>query len=621
MINHFYSNLSEKDVQFYEVWNGATDNSTSHHLITDLFSVRSERYFDLAAAEHGDELITYGELERNSNQFARLLKAKHGIKAEDRIGLFLRPSLNLPIALLSVLKSSAAFVPLDPNYPADRLMFMITDANLSVILTTSDLMSRLPCVECSVLAVDTLGFEAEKYSTDRIEEELLRSSLAYVIYTSGSTGHPKGVMVEHKGIANMAIGEANSYRIGLGDRVLQYASINFDASVCEFFMAWVSGATVCLIDNEDRTAGQTLNNLLREKKINAAVLTPTVLAVTSSDNLPDLRTIGSAGESCFPSLIEKWGNGRHFVNAFGPTENTVVATAAAKEDCYPSITIGKPIPNVRVYTLNKDNQQVGVGQIGEIAMAGIQVARGYHNQPELTAERFVKDPEGESASAKLYKSGDFGRITARGNLEYLGRRDDQIKLRGMRIELGEIEAAINSFANVSQSSVLLVKTPSGDQRLVAYFCGDITAGELRANLAELLPPHMIPAYFERLTSLPITPNGKVDKKLLEKNVLTKKSVPSGPVPETFVEIELAKLWIKLLETDAISTSDNFFELGGYSLLAMQLTECIIDQLGVRPDIKLLTLGTFKEVAKNCEVLIKQREKSWLYRLRKCLRLA
>ena len=620
MSGYFYSNLSEEEVQFYERWNVRTDESTLNQIITDLFSDQSERYFDLAAVEYDGKQWTYGELERGSNQLARLLKDKHRVEAEDRIGFYLSPSLNLPLAMLGVLKSSAAFVPLDPNYPLDRLTYMINDADLSMILTTSDLVDSLPPNECSILVIDTLGPEVEKYSADRIEDKLRPSSLAYVIYTSGSTGRPKGVMVEHRGIANMAISEAASYRVGHGDRVLQYASINFDASVCDFFMTWVSGAVLCLIDNEERTTGRTLNNLLREKRINVVVLTPTVLGATSSENLPDLRTIGSAGESCSVGVIEKWGCERHFVNAFGPTENTVVATAAEKQDCYPSITVGKPMPNVRVYTLDENNKQVGIGQVGEIAVAGIQVARGYHNQPELTAERFIKDPLGGDETAQLYKSGDYGRITTEGNLEYVGRRDDQVKLRGMRIELGEIESVVNGLEYVTQSSVLLVDTSSGDQKLVAYFCGDITAGELREKSAGLLPVHMIPNHFERLESLPTTPNGKVDKKLLEQYVLTAASPTSGPVPETPVEIELSKLWIKLLDIESVSTSDNFFEIGGSSLLAMQLIELIIEEMGVQPDIKLLTLGTFREVAKNCAELAEKREKSWWRRLRKRLRL-
>lgn len=617
----FYSNLSEEEIKFYENWNDNTDSTILKGLITEVISAQAENTPNLPAIEHDNQQLTYSELDNRSNQFARYLIEQYASKEEERIGIFLNPSLNLPLCMLSVLKSSAAFVPLDPNYPADRLDYMIDDANLSIILTTSDLLNNLPSTKCTIIQIDKIQSLVEKYSAEREPIQLNPSSLAYVIYTSGSTGRPKGVMVEHKGIANMAMGSTQIYQISLGSRVMQFASINFDGSICEIFSTFAVGGVLCLINNKDRNAGKALNSLLNKKKINTVVLTPSVLSATPNTNLPDLRSVGSAGESCTRDIIKKWGEGRHFINAFGPTENTVFATAATKTDCTPTITIGKPMPNVRIYTIDENNKQVGIGEVGEIAMAGIQVARGYHNQPELTAERFIQDPLSDTPSARLYKSGDFGRIKADGNLEYIGRKDDQVKLRGQRIELGEIENIINQLSSITQSAVVLATTVSGDKRIVAYVCGNTNAGKLREYIASLLPVHMIPNHFVFVDLLPMTPNDKVDKKQLQETPLPQSNEAVGPNAKTPSEVEIANIWATVLEVDNISTIDNFFELGGSSLLAVETVEKINEKIGIEPDLKLITLGSLKEIAYHCDQLIEKRNTSWIFRLRKILGLA
>lgn len=621
MQKSFYSNLSQDDIKFYENWNSNTDDQLLHRLITDVFHERAKSDPERSAIEYKDQSLSYAELDASSNRFASYLKATHNIGKEQRIGLFLSPSLNLPLSILSVLKASAAFVPLDPNYPVDRLEYMIEDAGLSLIITTSNLMGKLPSTDCNVVQIDLVQESIDSCSKDDIGDEIEASSLAYVIYTSGSTGRPKGVMVEHKGIVNMAISESRSYQVGLGDRVMQFASMNFDGAICEVFMTLAAGGVLCLIDNEQRNAGTALNELLRSKKINAVVLTPSVLSATPATNLPDLKSIGSAGESCTPDIIEKWGKGRHFTNSFGPTENTVVATAAEKEDCIDKVTIGKPLPNVRVYTIDDDNKQVAVGEVGEIAMAGIQVARGYHNQPDLTAERFIQDPLSDDPADKLYKSGDFGRVNSSGCLEYIGRKDDQVKLRGQRIELGEIENVINKMPAVTLCAVVLVTTPSGDKRIVAYVCGEVEQAKLREHISSLLPVHMMPNHFMFVDSLPMTPNDKVDKKQLQLNTSLEPQQAKGPLPSTETEIKIAEIWKNILEVNSISKIDNFFELGGSSLLAAQSVEKINEKLGVEPDLKVLTLGTLQEVSQYCDEAFEVRNNSFIYKLRKILGLA
>lgn len=618
MNNSFYSNLSDEDISFYENWNSNSNESYLKRLMIEVFIDRVKSDPDRTAVEYCEQQLTYAELDDKSNQFARYLKDNHNTSEEKRIGIFLNPSFNLPLSILSILKSSAAFVPLDPNYPVDRLEYMIEDANLSIIVTTSDLLDNLPNTICTIVKIDQLQAEIDSCSTDTMGANLSASSLAYVIYTSGSTGRPKGVMVEHKGIANMALTEAESYQVKAGSRVMQFASINFDGSICEFFMTWAAGGVLCLIDNEERNAGRALNLLLNLKKINVVVLTPSVLSATPNTNLPELKSIGSAGESCTPDIIEKWGKDRHFTNSFGPTENTVVATAAQKEDCQDIITIGKPLANVRVYTLDEDNKQVTIGEVGEIAMAGIQVARGYHNQAELTAERFIQDPLSEDASAKLYKSGDFGRINSAGCLEYIGRKDDQVKLRGQRIELGEIENVINKMPEVTQSAVVVVTTPSGDKRIVAHVCGSVNSSNLREHISSLLPVHMMPNHFMLVDSLPMTPNDKVDKKKLQLNSNIESSEQTGPPPNSITEVKIADVWKTTLEINNISIIDNFFELGGSSLLAVQSIELLNESLGIEPDLKTITLGTLKEVAEHCDELLEKRNNSWIYKLRKVL---
>ncbi len=571
---------------------GRRERNYPEERVTELIAGIAQLYPDTVAASlFGGESLTYRELESRSNQLAHELIAR-GLERETIVGLCLPPGTEYAVSCLAVLKAGCAFLPLDPGYPSDRLQYMVADSNAALVISRSDVAgSLLSNAEESdvLLLLDKASARLDAHSSASPDLELSPSDLAYLIYTSGSTGKPKGVLLEHRGLTNMAFAQAEQYRIEPGMRVLNFASFNFDAAVCDLFMTWVSGGTVCFAALDDKAPGARLEQLLRDDSINACVLTPSVMAVTACENLPALATIGSAGEACTPDVLQRWAPGRHFVNAYGPTECTVGATAATAEECARSVTIGRPAGNVEVLIVDSKGQLVPIGVTGEIALAGVQLARGYHARPDVTAEKFPDHPLRQRQ--RIYRTGDLARYRGDGCLEYLGRSDDQVKVRGIRVELGEIEACIARANGVRGVAVSLFDPDGGNARLVAYYSGsdDLDATLLRDFARKELPQVMVPSFWMQLPELPMTVNGKIDRAKLPypgiDHLVTGRRTYVAPAGD--MEESLAALWCELVQVERVGRDDSFFDVGGHSLLATQLAARIESDLGVRVTLRQL----------------------------------
>lgn len=574
--------------------------------------------FEQQAAAHpkslavvcGRRRLTYGELDRRANQLARLLRAR-GVSRGDCVGLFLPRSAEVYIALLAILKAGAAYVPLDPDYPAERVQFILSDCCARVVVTTSDLAPKIlttksPLHEgeragdlrraewaagaslCPVICFDEMAAELRCFSEDELplgESDSNSGDLCYIIYTSGTTGQPKGVEIEHRSVCHLVRTEAHIFQIQATDRVCQGFSIAFDASVEEIWLAFFAGATLVVATEELVRGGPALSRALAEDGVTVLSCVPTLLAMTEGD-IPSLRLLILGGEVCPPDLVKRWWRpGRRVVNTYGPTEATVVATYS---ECHPAkpVTIGRPLDGYTVAILDEDLRPVSEGSAGELCLAGIGLARGYLGRPELTAERFVTiqmavQPPGPATNqppevARLYRTGDLARWTPSGELEYLGRSDGQVKIRGFRVELSEIESVLLERPEVQAAAVTLREDTPGLQQLVAYIVPRGTNAldftNIPAALRARLPHYMVPVLFETVPRLPTLPSGKVDRKRLPAPRVCPEGIPREIVPPTSdTERQLANVWERLFSRAQLSVTDDFFlDLGGHSLLAARL---------------------------------------------------
>ncbi|GIG90332.1 amino acid adenylation domain-containing protein [Plantactinospora endophytica] len=537
-----------------------------------LFEQRVRTTPDAVAVVDDDESVTFAELNRRANRWAHRLLAQ-GIGPEQVVAVAARRGVHLPTALLAVAKAGAAYLPLDPAYPADRLAALLADAAPACLLSTTAVAAELAVpAGLPVLAMDAVDVEPapEHDPTDADRSApLTTAQAAYRIYTSGSTGRPKGVVVSHHGLAALVAGQARVFRVRPGDRVLQFAALGFDATVSEFWVTLVSGATLVLTATDRMLPGQPLAELIADRGVTSVTLPPTALAAMPPDALPPGGTLVVAGEACPPALVSRWAPDRRMINAYGPTENTVCATMSDPLPDGELPPIGRPIDGTRVYLLDQRLALTPLEGIGELYLAGDGLARGYAGRPGLTAERFVADPYGPPG-ARMYRTGDRARRRSDGNLEYLGRTDTQVKIRGFRIEPGEIEAALGEHPAVAQAIVVAGADHEGQPRLVGYVVlrsgGD--APDLRAYLADRLPDHMVPAAVVVLPAMPITPNGKVDTRALPDPELD--GAAGGRPPRNPREEILCEIFAELLGVARVGIDDNFFDLGGHSLLATKL---------------------------------------------------
>ncbi|MFH8369395.1 non-ribosomal peptide synthase/polyketide synthase [Streptomyces sp. NPDC018031] len=543
--------------------------------LPELFRLQAARTPDAVALVDGDRQLTYAEVDRAANRLAHRLIGR-GAGPEHVVAVALPRGAETVVAQLAVAKAGAAFLPVDPAYPPQRREFMVRDARALLVLDDP----------ADVRGAD--GPDTAPTDKDRTAP-LTADHPAYVIYTSGSTGAPKGVVVTHRGLAGFAAAAADRYAVGPGDRVLQFASPSFDASVLELCASLLTGATL-VAGEEGPLVGERLAQVLAEHRISHALIPPAALATLppeSAGALPDLRTLIVGAEACPADLVELWAPGRRMINSYGPTEATVVATWTGPLAPHPAAPpIGRPAGATRVYVLDSALRPVPPGVTGELYVAGPGVARGYLNRPGLTAARFLPDPfapapTGPDRERRMYRTGDLARWDADGELRYAGRVDDQIKLRGFRIEPGEIESALRRSPRV-RDAVVVVRAggPNGEAadgpgRLVAYVvpaegtADGLPLPELREHAAGLLPPHMVPSLFVPLARLPLTPNGKTDRRALPDPGPVR---PAGPrtAPRTDTERRIARIWADVLGVDEVGADDNFFHLGGDSILSMQV---------------------------------------------------
>jgi amino acid adenylation domain-containing protein len=589
--------------QLLVAWNDTAADYPQGLCIHQLFESQVELTPDATAVVCGEEQLSYRDLNRRANQVAHCLNA-NGVKPGTLVGICIDRSLEMIIGLMGILKAEAAYVPLDPEYPKARLAYMLEDTQARFLLTQERLLNNLPEFTGKVICIDRDRNLFEGREEVNTPTTTTPDNLAYVVFTSGSTGAPKGVLTSHRGVVNYLTYLAKTYHLNPTDRVLQVASLSFDASVRDIIGPLTAGAQVVVLNNSEAKEPTTFLGKIKAQRITCILsIVPSILrellARARSDDLPysSVRIILASGENLYLSDCRRaqdvFGKHVQVVNQYGPTECTMTSSY------YPVVTsdsardialIGRPIPNSQFYILNRQLNPVPVTAPGELYIGGVGLAQGYLNRPELTAELFIPNPFSKELGTRLYKTGDLARYLPDGNMELLGRIDQQVKIRGIRVELGEIEAILSQHPFVQSAVVLARDAKPGDKRLVAYVVPSQervpTINELRTFLLQNLPEYLVPSTFLMLNTLPLTPNGKVDRQALPAPERSRPKVKEAFVaPQTPVEELIARIWAKVLGLERIGIHDDFFELGGHSLLAAQvvyqLNEAFLMQLPLR----------------------------------------
>jgi amino acid adenylation domain-containing protein len=551
----------------------ATD--TSFHT---MFERQVDRTPELIAVEFEGATLTYRELDHRANQFAHFLR-RRGVGPEVVVGLCVPPSLARVIGVLGVLKAGGAFLPIDPDVPAARLELMLRETHTLLIAEEHDVASHHPFPQVPRLTLGMTGRE-----------------LAYIIYTSGSTGRPKGVACEHRGLVNLATAQIELFGVTAASRVLQFATFTFDASVSEIAMALGCGATLIMARRESLFPGEALGAFLDQQRITHVTLVPSVLSLLPMASHPSLETLVVAGEACPSQLVDAWAPGRRFINAYGPTEITVCATAHI---CEPGARpmIGRPMFGMETYILDEQLSPVPPGVTGELCIGGIGVARGYVENPEATTAKFIAHPFSDAPGARLYRSGDLARWMPDGTIDYEGRADTQIKLRGFRIELEEIERALTDHPKVYEAAVACREDEPGVKRLVAYVVSHapLAASDLREHVRERLPAYMIPEAFVAMTTLPKTAKHTIARERLPAPTVTDET--DALQARDNIELELQQIWSRILGRTGIGIRENFFEIGGHSFLAVKLLTAVRDHFDSDLDLPaLLASPTIEQLA-------------------------
>jgi amino acid adenylation domain-containing protein len=584
-------------------WNATEAPYQADHCFHQLFEAQAARTPDAIAVVCGKESLTYQQLNERTNQLAHYLRQR-GVGPEVLVMLYTRRSLDMLVGLLGILKAGGAYVPLDPSYPKERIALIVEDSQAQIVVTQAALASSWPSQDTEIIALDRDWPAIAEQSQANPESGVTVNNLAYMIYTSGSTGKPKGVMITHQGLPNVTEVLRRNFNTGPASRVLQVASISFDASLWDLLMALPAGGTLYIATDEERIPGPAMLRLLQEQEITIATLTPSALVALPEGDLPALEVVISAAEACTAEIVSRWAKGRRFFNGYGPTETTIGATLAECSDSGYTPSIGRPFINMQTYVLDRSLQPVPVGVVGELCVGGVGLARGYYHRPDLTAEKFIQHPFSSDPTARLYRTGDLVRYRPNGELEFAGRLDHQVKLRGFRIELGEIESAMRQHPAVREALALVLERAGGDKRLVAYVVPSeadaLTGTTLRAFLLERLPEYMLPSAFVLLDALPLTSNGKIDRKALPPP--DESSLPQGAdfvAPRTPTEEQLAAIWADLLGVPQVSVTENFFALGGHSLLAVRVLLRVQERFQVE-----LPLSTLFEAPTVAELALK-----------------
>jgi amino acid adenylation domain-containing protein len=558
-----YLSAAEKQQLLFDFNNTATVYPENKTLI-DLFEEQVKNTPNNIAVLFEDKSLTYVELNKESNLFADYLKANYDSTPDDLFGIKLERSENLIVAILGILKSGAAYVPIDPAYPQERINYIEKDSNCKIVIDFDEF--------------EKFNAARSLYSNENPEKTSKPDDLVYVIYTSGSTGNPKGVMIENTNLVNYILHQIKFLEIQSNERVALLASVSFDASAEQIFTALLSGSALCVIKKEDVLDAEKLENIIEKNAITHLHSVPSLLLNLNLNEVPSLKRIISAGENFKSELFEKYGKKYLLYNKYGPTETTISSTIGRVFSA-DKITIGKPISNTQVYILNDDLSPVSIGIIGDIYISGSGLSRGYFNNAAQTESGFISNPFQEGR--KMYKTGDLGKWLADGSIVFEGRKDFQVKIRGHRIELGEIESAILGYSDSLDQIVVDVREKNAEKVLVAYYVAgrDIDKSDLRRYLQSKLPDYMLPGYYLELDNMPLTPNGKIDRKSLPgisgEDLIRREYI----APTTVQEIKLAKIWEEVLKVEKVGITDNFFELGGHSLIIVQVINKAFKELG------------------------------------------
>ena len=593
---------------------GAYSGSTGEYprrCVHELFEEQAALHPDAEALVFGTERLTYRQLDQRSNQIAQFLRGQ-GIRYEDPVGVFMDRSIGMIVSMLGILKAGGAYVPIDPGYPSERLKFIADDTQVRWVLTERTEHAKL-LTSAPVVNIDGPDSPIAASSQEPVPNISGPESIAVIIYTSGSTGQPKAACIPHRAVVR-TVRNKSHVEVTPADRIVQVASPSFDAAILEIWLALLNGATLVGMRREILLGPAELINFLRNERITILILSTAFvhqIGRDAPDVLQGVRRVLFGGEAAEPGPIRnilRYVPPGVLVNSYGPAEGCVATTVheinTLPEDAV-TIPIGRPITNARVYLLDRRMQPVPIGLQGEIYIGGDGVALGYWNRPELTAQKFIPDPFSGQPGALLYRTGDLARMRGNGDLEFIGRIDDQIKIRGHRIELAEVREAIVSHAAVKQVFLMVREDEPADRRLVAYVTLrqplQAPSESLRVHVKEKLPAHMLPAAFVILESIPLNTNGKVDRTALPAPTLRPEMATSYDAPETELELMLAKAWQELLRIDRVGLNDNFFDLGGHSLLAARLIARIEKETG--QNIPVATLFEAPTIAQLAQKLI------------------
>jgi amino acid adenylation domain-containing protein len=558
--------------------------------IGDLFVEQVRRTPELPAVVERDRRWTYSELLRHAQSCAQRLRER-GVQRGELVAVLGRRSAELIGSLFGVLEAGGAYLPIDPHTPRLRVELLLREANVRFVLTHSSDLGNLPAADVEPIFVDSPIVRSRR--RDRFAGKSAGSpdDLAYAIWTSGSTGGPKGVLLAHRGVANLVPSQRRMFGIRPGRRVLQFASLSFDASVSEIFVTLLSGATLCLAEPLALAPGEELARTLNQMRINVVTLPPSIVATLGNEKFSHLRTLVVAGEACPAQLAARWSKGRRMVNAYGPTESTVCATMYRIPAGLPEAPpIGRPIDNCELLILDDQGQPVPAGQTGELYIGGPGVAQGYLNRPDLTSERFVRFAHRQLLTGRFYRTGDLVRLRSDDNLEFLGRVDHEIKIHGVRIDPGEIVATLEEHPAVRQAAVLSFQVDGGAEKrlgacIVQHARPALSTTELRRWLSQRLPSHLVPSTIVPIAELPLNDNGKMDRPALVSCLQREANISRSPNSVTSVcrprrstaransfdplERELARMWQEIFPERTFGSRSDFFQLGGDSLLAME----------------------------------------------------
>jgi amino acid adenylation domain-containing protein len=591
-------------------WNDTHVDYPRDKTVVQAFEEQVARTPDAPALTFRDETWKYRELDQKAEGVARRLR-EAGARPETIVGICMERCLDLVAGMLGIMKTGAAYLPLDPSYPPDRLAFMIEDAKPLLVVSNHNNSERLSVADVPILSVDgdTVPSSSDGFLDHRKESGSGRH-LAYVMYTSGSTGKPKGVMVEHRNVMNLFAGIDAAYGCEPGV-CLAVTGVSFDPSILDLFWTLVRGYHVVIWPGIDEAHDLSIPELIQKHGVTFIGTVPSFIRMVmmlpgGTDALALLRRIQVGGEALSTAMIEELGPtiSRRIVNAYGPTETTVISTVWKVDPEAASIPIGRPIANTQIFVLDPHCCPVPVGVVGELYIGGAGVARGYLNRPDLTDEKFVPSPFGHAAGERLYRTGDLVRYRPDGMLEFVGRIDDQVKIRGFRVELGEIEAVLCKHPDLREAVVDVQETQEGDKRLVAYCVpgpnGMLPTKELRGWVGRELPGYMVPTAFVALDEIPRTSNGKVDRRNLPAPDSHGQMEETYVAPRNTTEEALAVMWADVLGLEKVGIQDNFFDLGGTSLLLARVHGKLQRIIG--KDVPILTLFQYPSISSLCDFL-------------------